>query len=191
MPLPSKAPEAPTTIQEHAENLPPQTEARVLARAIFELRQARDPHAALSTLDHYLQLFPHGVLESESFRARLEALVQLNELKTALYLLDGQRTFADLPGVDLLLTRAELRASAGRCREALVDFTQVLESPGMRVAEGVNERALYGRAICLARLGDDARARSDLMAYRRRFPDGRFVSEAKRLLEGHALRNRP
>ena len=157
-----------------------QTEAHLLARAITQLRQEGDARAALSTLDQYVQHFPHGVLESESMRARLEALVQVNDLKTALSLLDGKRTFTDPLDFDLLLTRAELRASADRCREAVGDFAQVL---GAR-AERSMERALYGRAVCLGRLGLDDRSRADLLTYQRQFPRGRFLPEVKRLLRG-------
>jgi CRP-like cAMP-binding protein len=156
------------------------TEAHLLARAITQLRQQGEPRGALLTLDQYRRLFPHGVLESESVRARLEALVQVNDLDTALSLLDGKTTFTDPLDVDLLLTRAELRARANRCREAVVDLAQVLDAR----AERSMERALYDRAVCLGRMGLDDRARADLLTYERQFPNGRFLPEVKRLLRG-------
>jgi hypothetical protein len=158
----------------------PQREAHLLARALTQLRQQGDPRGALSTLDEYVRIFPHGVLESESVRARLEALVQVDDLDAALDVLDGKRTFTDPLDVDLLLTRAELRASTNRCREAVVDLAQVLDMRSDRSME----RALYDRAVCLGRLGLDDRSRADLMAYERLFPDGRFLPEVKRLLRG-------
>jgi tetratricopeptide (TPR) repeat protein len=161
-----------------------QTEAHLLARAIAQLRQEGDPRAALSTLDQYIRIFPHGVLESESVRARLEALVQVNDLDTALSLLDGKRTFTDPLDVDLLLTRAELRARANRCREAVVDLAQILDIR----TERSTERALYDRAVCLGRLGLDDRSRADLITYERQFPRGRFLPEVKRLLLGQQVR---
>jgi hypothetical protein len=161
-----------------------QTEAHLLARAITELRQQGDPRAALSTLDQYAQRFPHGVLEAESMRARLEALVQVNDLKTALSLLDGKTAFTDPLDFDLLLTRAELRASAHRCGEAVADFARVLEARASRSME----RALYGRAVCLGRLGLDDRSRADLITYQRQFPHGSFLPEVKRLLVGQEVR---
>jgi hypothetical protein len=162
------------------------TEAGLVAEALSDLRQGNDPSAALSTLDRYAQAFPHGVLETEAFRTRVEAVVQLGDLKTALALLEGKPTRADLLGLELLLTRAELRAAAGRFREALADFNQVLDSAAGPLVTGWDERALYGRAVCLGHLAQDERARVDLLAYQRRFPNGRFAVEVKRLLAGPA-----
>ena len=85
-------------------------------------------------------------------------------------------------GPDLTLTRAELRAAAGRFREALSDFNRVVDGADATLAAAGDERALYGRAVCLGRLGEDERARADLLAYQRRFPDGRFAREVRRLL---------
>jgi tetratricopeptide (TPR) repeat protein len=168
-----------------------ETEARLLARAISELRRARDPREALATLERYGQLFPHGVLASESARTRLEALLQLHDFQTALSLLDDKAAFVGPLDADLLLTRAELRASAGRCRDAVADFTRGLEDQKHRPADGASERALYGRAVCLGRLGQDDRARADLTNYLGHFPSGRFALEAKRLLEGRNVPGHP
>ena len=99
------------------------TEARLVAEALSELRQGNDPRAALSTLDRYAREFPHGVLETEALRTRVEAVIRLDDRKTALALLEGKPALSDGLGADLLLTRAELRAAAGRFREALDDFT--------------------------------------------------------------------
>jgi hypothetical protein len=142
-----------------------------------------DPRAALSTIGQYDRLFAHGALESEAASIRVEAVIQLDDRRTALVLLDGMRAFPDPLGMDLLLVRAELRASHERWRDALLDFTQVLDSQGPSMANRASERALYGRAVCLGRLGQDARARVDLVAYQRRFPTGRFASEVIRLLD--------
>jgi len=46
---------------------------------------------------------------------------------------------------ELLATRAELRAAAGRCREALVDFDALLTDEGR--ADLVAERALRPRRV--------------------------------------------
>ena len=96
---------------------------------------------------------------------------------------------SDEPRTNLLLTRAELRAAAGRFREALADFTQVVDGEGG--APAASERALYGRAVCLGRLAEDDRARADLLAYERRFPNGRFAAEVHRLLSEPAPAARP
>ena len=136
------------------------------------------------TLDAYGRAFPHGVLETEASRTRLEALIRLDDRKAALSLLDAMPGLLDEPRTDLLLTRAELRAAAGRSREALTDFTQVLETEGG--ADGASERALYERAVCYGRLAEGDRARADLLAYERRFPSGRFAAEVRRLLSESA-----
>jgi hypothetical protein len=114
----------------------------------------------------------------------VEAVLRLDDRKTALALLDAMSGLQDEPGTDLLLTRAELRAAAGRFREALADFTRGVEGEGGPAA--ASERALYGRAVCFGRLADDDRARADLLAYQRRFPNGRFAGEVRRLLSAPA-----
>ncbi len=156
------------------------TEAGMVAEALSQLRQHEDPRAALVTLDAYARAFPHGVLETEALRTRVEAVIRIDDRKAALALLDAMPGLSDEPRTDLLLTRAELRAAVGRFREALADFTQVVEREGG--APAASERALYGRAVCLGRLAEDDRARADLLAYERRFPNGRFAAEVRRLL---------
>ncbi len=158
------------------------TEAALVADALAQLRQRSDPRAALATLDRHAREFPHGVLGSEAARTRIEATLQLRDLKAALALLDARSAPAEALGADLLLTRAELRAANGRFREALADFTRVFDGEAGLLPAGGDERALYGRAVCRARLGQDDRARVDLLAYQRRFPDGRFATEVRRLL---------
>jgi hypothetical protein len=165
------------------------TEAGMVAEALSQLRQHGDPRAALVALDAYARAFPHGVLETEALRTRLEADLRLDDRKAALALLDAMPGLSDEPGTELLLTRAELRTAAGRFREALADFTQVVEGQGGTGA--ASERALYGRAVCFGHLHDDDRARADLLAYERRFPNGRFASEVRRLLSGPAPAQRP
>ena len=165
------------------------TEAGLVAEALSQLRQRGDPRAALVTLDAYARVFPHGVLEAEALRTRLEAVIRLDDRKAALALLDAMLGLSDEPGTDLLLTRAELRAAAGRFREALADFTQVVAGEGG--APAASERALYGRAVCLGRLAEDDRARADLLAYEQRFPNGRFATEVRRLLSEPGSAQRP
>jgi hypothetical protein len=183
-PAPASAPVTPEPAPPRAQvpEAPPTkaTEAGMVAEALSQLRQQGDPRAALVTLDAYGRAFPHGVLETEAVRTRLEAVIRLDDRKAALALLDAMPGLSDEPGTDLLLTRAELRAAAGRFREALADFSQVVEGEGG--APAASERALYGRAVCLGRLAEEDRARADLLAYERRFPSGRFATEVRRLL---------
>ena len=72
-----------------------------------------------------------------------------------------------------------MRAEFGRSAEARADFAAVLES-----ATGpVRERALYGRAVCAAALGDLAGARADLANYLIEFPSGAHAEEARRAID--------
>jgi hypothetical protein len=155
-----------------------ETEAHLLGQALSLLRQGADPRGALAMLDRYGRLFPHGMLENEALRTRVEAMMALPDARAALALLDGRDSFRGALGSDLLIARAELRANAGRCADALGDFAQVLAGAPAR---DIEERALFGEAVCLLRLGQDERAQGDIAAYRRRFPHGRFSSELDRL----------
>jgi hypothetical protein len=163
-------------------------EAQLLGRALSRLRQEHDPRGALALLDEYARTFPSGVMAPEALRARLEAVIQMDDRKTALALLDGRGAFAGRLGSDLLLTRAELRASAGRYGDARADFDKLLATTLPAELAG---RALYGRAISLGHLGQDERARGDLLAYQKRFPDGKFAVEVARLLKTDGAVNRP
>lgn len=46
----------------------------------------------------------------------------------------------------------------------------------------LSERALYGRATCRLRSGDDAGGQVDLEAYLTRFPNGRFAGQVRQRL---------
>ena len=169
---------------------PAETEAQLLARVLSRLRQAHDAPGAVALLDEYARTFPHGVLAAEAATARLEAAIQLDDRRTALRLLDARSAFAGRLGEQQLLTRAELRASAGRYGDALGDFDRLLGAQAAALPADL-ERALYGRAVCLGHLGRDDRARADLDAYQRRFPDGKHAAEVARLLAGAHPERRP
>jgi hypothetical protein len=158
------------------------TEAQLLAGALARLRGAHDPRGAVALLDQYAKAYPRGVLATEAQSARLEAALALDDRQTALKLLDGRASFAGRLGAEQLLTRAELRASAGRYADALADFDNVLVGAGAPAADA--ERALYGRAVTLGHLGRADRARADLVAYQQRFPGGKHAGEVARLMKG-------
>jgi hypothetical protein len=162
----------------------PESESRLLAGALSQLRQAGDPRGALALLDRYADAFPRGVLEPASMRARLEALLQLNDRAAALALLDGRRSFSGRLGAEDQLIRAELRASAGRHADARADFDALLGPAfaSAHLSADILERSLYGRAVCLGHLNQDERARADLRLYLQRFPSGKHAREAARLL---------
>jgi TolA-binding protein len=160
-----------------------ETEARMLARALAQLRQQHDPRAAIATLDRLAQTYPGGVLAPEALATRIEAALAMNDLATATKLVETAAPPPGRAGAALLVVRAELRARAGRCDAATRDFALVLDGTSASAGAGdLHERALYGRGVCLGHLGQAAGARRDLAAYLREHPNGRFSAEARRLL---------
>ncbi len=121
------------------------TESRLIDLAIERLHQGHDPTGALQALDQYQQQFPFGMLHPESRLLRVHALLSLGQKGEALVLLDSLGPEGFKPrGVELRVIRGELRAAAGRCKEAYQDFTQVLD-----VAQGaLLQRAQAGRLRC-------------------------------------------
>jgi hypothetical protein len=101
-------------------------EARSLADALARWRRDRDAEAALALLAGHERRFPHGALGIESRVARAEILLGLSRKAEALTVLDSL-TLASLPRARELETlRGELRAQAGRCREARADLLRVM-----------------------------------------------------------------
>jgi len=150
-----------------------------LAEAIKTLRQNRGPVSALDILDKHAQELSRAGLTHESILVRIEALLALHRSSEALRLLDAT-SLADVTAArGLLLTRAELRAAAGRCADGLGDFDWLL----LR-ARQPDERALYGRAVCRQRTGDGVGARKDFEQYREFFPRGAHFIEVGKQLGG-------
>ncbi|MSP61550.1 MAG: tetratricopeptide repeat protein [Myxococcales bacterium] len=162
---------------------PPQSplaaEHDLLATALQRLNRDRDPAGALAALDEHRARFPSGELTPSATLTRINALSALGRRSEALGILDRHAALGLGRAADLTLVRGELRAEAGRCREALADFATTLAGAPPPALE---ERALYGRGSCRARTGDDAGARSDLERYLARFPEGRFAAPARRAL---------
>jgi hypothetical protein len=166
---------------------PAADEQVLLGKALQKLRIARDPVGALALLDQHAARFPSGTLAPEAARLRTEALMLTGRKDVVLADLD--RRADTLAGSDeRRLLRGELRATAGRWHPALADFDAVLHSLSQGIAatdvktREWFERALWGRASARSQLADQAGARSDLLDYLRRFPNGRFAAEARRLV---------
>jgi hypothetical protein len=177
IPLPPPAPASPPL----ALPAPPAApglgdEARLVRRALEELRHDHDPAAALASLDEHRARFRRGLLRADAELVRVEALLALDREREALVVLEGF-ALATLPG-ELQVIRGELRA-AHDCGAALADFDRVLAGA---TSGSLLERALRGRAVCCLRLGDPA-ADGALRAYLARFPQGRFAPEAQKRLQ--------
>ena len=156
---------------------PIESDARLLAQALRKLRQEHDARGALDLLDRYSQRFLAGRLAPEAALGRVEALMTLGRRQEALGLIEATPA---LPlGRETTLLRGELRASAGRCREAVGDFGAVLSAIPR---DALDDRALFGRAFCRARNGDRVGARAEMLQYLSTFPQGRFAVEARRAL---------
>jgi hypothetical protein len=145
-------------------------ESGLVADALARLRSG-DARGALLRIDAYRARFPSGVLRGESDRIRVKALLASGRRSDALALLEGVALERDLA-----VLRGELRAQAGRCREAVDDFARVEGD------DSFAERAWFGRAQCLARLGDRAGARQALERQLARFPSGTYATQARRML---------
>ncbi len=173
---------APTPTEEIVRPSTMAREAALLGAALRRLRDEGDAAGALVVLDaHDAEFAATGALADEASTTRVEALLRLGRHAEALALLDAQTLRATGRGRDLLASRGELRADAGRGPEAFADFDAVLADDA--TADVAAERALYGRAACRARGGDADAARADLTTYLARFPGGRFVSRARLALD--------
>jgi hypothetical protein len=171
-PPPAAEPARPSAIAE---------ESALIGAALRRLREADDAAGALALLDdHDARFGGAGALAAEAATTRVEALLRMGSLKRALAVLDELTPRPAGRGRELLATRGELRAEAARCGEALADFEPLLVDDGAR--DLISERALYGRAACRARLGENDAARSDLETYLARFPAGRFAVRARAAL---------
>jgi hypothetical protein len=155
-------------------------EASELAEALRALRAKRDPARALAILERNEQRFPAGPLRREATLARAEALASLGRQADALAVLDGVNVAGGEPERAVALLRAELRAAARRCDEAINDFSHALAGEG---TDELAARAFYGRGACRLQSGDRLGARADFENYQRQFPDGRFKAEVARALE--------
>ncbi len=173
MPLPARPPAtAPPGSALHEE-------AALLRSAIESLRVHRRPSDALAAVAEHRRRFPSGALATDAQMLRVEALIALGRRQEALVALDDHRLAGEAPGGALQVTRAELLADRN-CAEAIAAFDDLLANATS--SPTTIERALRGRAICHARLGEREAAQEDWRDYLRRFPAGRFGAEARRNL---------
>ena len=155
----------------------PKNGALWLAETLHSLRTDHAPGAALALLDLHAAELGQSALVHEAMLLRVEALLDLKRSKEALALLDGKALSSVAASRTLLLTRAQLRAAAGRCADGLADFDLLLAR-----AQRPDEQALYGRAVCRSRTGDKLGAQADFSLYQREFPNGAHIRDAKQQL---------
>jgi hypothetical protein len=141
------------------------------------LRTNHAPGAALALLDRHAAELKQSAFVHEAMLLRVEALLSLKRSDEALDLLDGKPLSNVAASRALLLTRAELRAAAGRCTDSLSDFDLLLAR-----AQRPDEQALYGRAVCRSRTGDRLGAQADLQLYQRQFPNGAHIRDVEKQL---------
>ncbi len=157
----------------------PLEEIRQLDHAISLLRKDRDANGALAVLSAYFESFPRGVLGHEARLAQVDALLMLRRSDEALAALEKLPLDAHRRSTELRLIRAELRARS-ECLRANQDYGIVLaRGPGALL----EERALYGRAACRAKLGDSVGAEADVRRYLTRYPNGAHAAWARAWLE--------
>jgi hypothetical protein len=156
----------------------------LLADALASLRARGDATGALALLAEHRRRFPSGALRAEARVAEVEALLSLDRRADALRLLDGLVIERMPRGAELAVLRAELRAQAGRCAEAIIDFDRCAATASCGPA--AEERALFGRASCHGKLGQTAAARADLERYLSRFPHGWRSEAVRRAIEEKA-----
>ena len=120
-------------------------EAQSLSDGLARWRRDGDAEAALALLSAHARRFSHGVLSVEARVARAEILLALGRRDQALVVLDSL-SLTSLPRIRELQTlRGELRAQAGRCRDARVDLSPVLLDTA---ADDLGKRAARALANC-------------------------------------------
>jgi hypothetical protein len=164
----------------------PKSGALWLAQALHSLRTDHAPGAALALLDLHAAELGQSALVHEAMLLRVEALLDLKRSSEALDLLDGKALSSVAASRTLLLTRAQLRAAAGRCADGLADFDLLLAR-----ARRPDEQALYGRAVCRSRTGDKAGAQADFSLYQRQFPSGPHIRDVEQQLGNTVKSTRP
>jgi TolA-binding protein len=154
------------------------SESLALQAVLVKLRREHDAKGALTLLDQSQPLFARGALAQEAQVARVDALLALGRQSEALTILN-QLPLAHIGrGGELRLLRAELRAKDD-CGLALADFDVLVKHA---LSPALAERAIYGRAACEVRVGDNSDAQRDFRNYLTRFPQGRFADSAQRQL---------
>jgi len=152
----------------------------MVGQAIRLLRVQRNPQAALALLERGGPALMQGSFGPEVAALRIEGLLALGRTSAALDDLE-RLSIATLPkATEWLVVRAELRGKAGRWLLAEEDFSAALANRYGALKPELEERALWGRTVARLHRGNIGIARSDAQDYLRRFPHGRFRSQAEK-----------
>lgn len=179
----AQTPPAPSVAQDSKEETELTLEARLIALALRQMRQEKNPNKALTTLADYRSQFPRGLLAREAELARVDALLLMDRRRDALGVLEtlNAQGFSGVPRADeMKLLRGELLAELGQCAEAMPAFEAAISLHG---AEDLRERAWFWRASCRAAQGDIEGSRMELKRYLELFPGGRFAPKARSALD--------
>jgi hypothetical protein len=131
----------------------------------------KDPLGALAVLDGARQQPPNWRTAAASSVLRARALLQLGRSEEARKALEAPELQVFLLGeVDPCIQHVGVAAGPG-----------ALDAPHPS-AETLFEDAAIGRARCLRQFGRDLAAQQAFEAYLNRYPEGRFVVEARRAL---------
>jgi hypothetical protein len=117
-------------------------ESRAFAGIIESWRRQRDATMALGLLDAYERRHPAGVMRPEARVLRAEIYLAQGRPKAALSVLDAMALSGIPRARELQTVRGELRAKAGRCREARTDLVNVLKESRADDLAGRASRAL-------------------------------------------------
>ena len=139
------------------------------------------PASAVAAWRRYRADHPNGLLRVEADVSIIETLVHAGDPSGALAeATDFVRNHPDSERrAEIARVAGDLYRTRGDYKRAVTAYQIALASPQVRDAA---EPATFHRAECLMRLGDPSGAEAT-RAYLRRWPSGRFRTEAERLLE--------
>jgi hypothetical protein len=151
----------------------------LLELGMLEAEELHDGASAIEDWRAYQQRFPRGSLGPEASFAILSELLAEHRTNEARIEADHfLASYADgARSNEVRLTRANLRCATSGA-EALEAFDALLKENN----PSIRGEALFGRAVCLERLGRPSEARVDFESYASEFPQGTHWAEAKRHL---------
>ena len=120
-------------------------ESGSFAVVIASWHRQHDAGAALALLDAHEQRYPAGAMRLEARILRAELYLAQGRNEPALSVLDGMSLSGIPRARELQTLRGELRAKAGRCRDAQADLGSVLEK---NLTDALARRATQALAHC-------------------------------------------